>query len=263
VRAFAGYFDAAGTESDSDVIVACGALSYVDDWVAYDEARLASLKAFAVDTFHMKNFAQFKPPYDVGWRGDEPKRKEFLGSLVRQTNESVYRIYVTTLVLSDYEKVNREYQMAEHLANPYAWVMANCLFHTFDWVLGKHGEEPDPTCPVLPSDGVAFFVEKGDAGQPGLRRLMIAMGWTDKEFEQTIQFISKHDAGDDITPFHVPDFVAYEYRSEHRYRVVNQEAKARSRGALTAIRDELYPRVGIVTADALRSACALNNVPRR
>jgi hypothetical protein len=37
VGAFSAYFDAAGTESDSDVIGACGALSYLDARARFDE----------------------------------------------------------------------------------------------------------------------------------------------------------------------------------------------------------------------------------
>jgi hypothetical protein len=263
VGTFAGYFDVAGSEKESDVIVACGALSYVDDWTIFDEHRMAAMRAAGVTTFHMKDFAHFKPPFDVGWRGDEQKRADFLGSLIRQTNESVYRLYVSTLVLSDYASVNAEYQMAERLANPYAWVTANCLFNTFDWLFSENGEAADSPSPVLANDGVAFFVEKGDRGQDGLRKLMKLLGWTDEEFDKTVQLISKKIADQDVTPFHVPDFVAYEYRSEHRYFAVNRKLKARPRGALAAVRAELYPRVGIITAETMRQACIDSDVPRR
>jgi hypothetical protein len=261
--AFAGYFDAAGSESNSDVIVACGALSFTGDWARFDREWSAVMAAEGVRSFHMKDFAAFKPPFD-GWRDNEPRRREFLGSLIRLTNETVFRLYVTTLVLSDYRRVNAEFRMTEHFANPYAWAMANCLFHTFDWLLGDEEPPPgDPQRPVSPEDGIAFFVEKGDTGQGGLRQLMTALGWTDREYDETIQVIPKRLGEEDLTPFHVADFVAYEYRSEHRYFVENRRTKPTPRGALKAIRSELYPRVGVVTAEMMRQACIENNVPPR
>lgn len=262
--AFTGYFDAAGSESDSDVIVACGALSFTDDWDRFDQEWSAVMRTEGVPSVHMKDFAAFKPPFDVGWRDNEPRRREFLGSLIRLTNETVFRLYVTTLVLSDYKRVNAKFQMSEHLANPYAWVMANCLFHTFDWLLGEDEPPPgDPRRPVSPEDVVGLFVEKGDAGQGGLRKLMKVLGWTDREYDETIQVIPKRLGEEDITPFNVPDFVAYEYRSEHRYFVENRQKRPVPRRALQAVRAELYPRVGIVTAEMMRQACIDNDVPRR
>jgi hypothetical protein len=265
VPAFLGYFDVAGSESESDVIVACGAVSFLDDWAEFDAQRLAAMSAVGVRNFHMKDFAHFKKEYAVGWNGfeNEEKRRVFLADLIRAVNENVYRIYVTTLVLSDYQKVNEEYELTERPGSPYTWVMANCLFHVFDWVLGEGGAGTDPGCPVQPSDGVGFHIEAGDSGQDGIRRLMLKLGWTEEEFRNLVYFSPKRERDEDVTPFHVPDFVAYEYRSEHRHVVVHGEKKEKPRGSLRSIRAELQPRVGIVTEETMRAACELNEVPRR
>jgi len=197
----------------------------------------------------MREFTAFKGEY-VGWRRKEAERKDFLGELVRLTNERVQRLFVTTLVLSDFREVNERFQLLETYQSAYALAAASTLFATAEWVFAERE----------PTDGLVFFVERGDAGQGSLLKTTRARFGT----IEVVQVIGKTAAdGEEITPFHVPDFIACEYRSEHAYFDINKQAKAKPRGALTAIRRMLYPRVGVIDRSALQRMCAEAEIPRR
>lgn len=245
-----GYFDASGTQEDEHVLVAAGAVTDVDDWIGFDEEWLACRAANGVKHFRMEECAHFMKDF-AEWRDNEPKRKAFLGELVRLTNEHVQRLYVSTLVLSDYKRIDQKYQATEVFGGAYSLAAANSIFRMFEWL---HTER-------APDDAISVFVERGDIGQDGFRRLMESeLG----ELADTVQIIPKRDpiAGD-ITPFDVPDFVAYEYRSEHAFRQATGKLKDKPRGLLSEIRKMLYPKVGVMDYDSMERACVKAKVPLR
>jgi hypothetical protein len=206
---------------------------------------------FGVERFHMQDFAHFKHEYAT-WRGMEDRRKRLLRSLLRLINERVQRLYVTTLVLDDFRVVDAMYQATETFGGPYAMAAAFSILSAAEWIF----EEKDP------EDVLAFLVEKGDAGQEALLRIL------DQQFDGTaasfVHFIQKQDSsGADIRPLYVPDLIAYEYRSEHAVYATTGRVKLSQRAPLRGIRETLFPRVGIVHRENLERMCVEAAVPTR
>ena len=93
--ALKGYFDESGKEddpqfSDSAISVA-GYVTTVDSWRDIEARWKAVLDRpeFSVPYLHMKEFAHFKPgsPFE-SWKGDEPRRAEFISALARVIRQS-------------------------------------------------------------------------------------------------------------------------------------------------------------------------------
>jgi hypothetical protein len=247
-----GYVDAAGSESHDDVIVACVAISDAEDWDAFDrEWGSTMINDFGVRHFHMMDYAHFKGEY-ADWRDQPERRQRFLETLIRLTNERVQRLYVTTLVLNDFRLVDTKFRATETFGGPYAMAAAFSILSAAEWLFEE--KEGD--------DGLAMFVEKGDVGQSAFMRTM------DEQFDGKaaafVHLTSKRTpAGEDIRPLHVPDFIAYEYRSEHAVFAKTGRTKPRPRGALAGIRKMLFPSVGVVFRNNLERMCVEAKVPLR
>lgn len=252
-----GYCDASGTELgqvNEHVLVTAGVVARVDKWDEFDRRWLETMeKKYGVCHFHMKKFAHFKECFEHGWAGkeNEPKRTEFLRDLLTLAKELTERVFVSTLFLNDYRALDGKYCATETLGGAYSYAQASCVVRAFEWMREN-----------LPSDDrVHFWVEHGDPGQEAFRRfIQEQVGFPPK----TIDFLRKRtDTDEDITPYHIADFVAYEYHSEHNVWAATSRRKAKTRGALTAIREALNPDVGILRYKSIEQMCLDVGAPLR
>ena len=69
------YLDESGTHDDSDAIVVAGFLSSAPQWVEFSARWQIALNDFGLNYFHMTDFANKVPPYDL-WT--EPERRHNL-----------------------------------------------------------------------------------------------------------------------------------------------------------------------------------------
>ncbi|MHB1864366.1 MAG: hypothetical protein ACYCVL_15540 [Gemmatimonadaceae bacterium] len=249
VANFAAYFDTSGNEREGAILVAVGAVATVGDWIAFDERRLAQMAREGVGHFSMKDFTAFDHDFADGWKGNESRRRPFLGDLLTFTNEHVIKLVVTTLAMDDYRSVDHEREVTETFGGMYALACANCVARTMRWIVDE-----------LPDEAAHAFVEDGDIGQPAFRELI------KRDFpmpDRWLSIIPKYGEGEaEITPFHVPDFIAYEYRREHEQHAAGHRHHP-IRVPLTMIRGALYPEVGILTKETIESMCDDMNVAYR
>jgi hypothetical protein len=251
MAAFTGYFDASGTQEEGAVLVAAGAFANVDHWGTFDEQWRDLMAKEGVTNFRMHDLAHFKKSFATGWRENETRRRQFLQAFMTLANQTVEASFVTTLVLSDYHAVNEKYQITEFFGGAYSLAQANCVTRVVGWVLENKA----------PADEVYFFVEHGDVGQDAFRKLMREnLGYI---ADYVILLPKRNESGEDITPYHVADVVAYEHHSEHTFVALTGTEKGKPRGLLTNIRETLKPDVGILERDVLERMCVVAKVPLR
>jgi hypothetical protein len=85
---FSGWYDTSGTESGrtQKVLLTAGVIAHADKWERFDKEWMGVLKEFGVAELHMKHFVQSKEQF-TSWKGDEPRRIEFLSRLTSRRRE--------------------------------------------------------------------------------------------------------------------------------------------------------------------------------
>jgi len=252
VVALAGYSDASGSQADNHMLVVAGLVGELDDWNSFDRQWLERLKSEGIEAFRMADFAHFWGDFREGWEGDEPRRIAFIQTLVRLTNETAYKAFVKAVNLADYRALDRAYKLTESFGGPYAIAQAQCLIAAFEWMqsdLKARGEVKSP---------VKFFVEEGDMGQDAFRALLREQIHV---FEPYVSIVPKQPAGEEVTPFHACDLIAYEHRL--LYERVVTGATHTWRQSLKEIRATLSPKPTIVDHDALTRMIEKDSVPKR
>src|SRR5262249_22826550 len=136
VANFTGYFDASGAQHDEHVLTVGAVVGEVGDWKIFDEEWLPYLKEkTGSESFRMSEFAHFKGPFETGWEGNEPKRRELLGKLIELTNERALAVFVGTIVLSEWNRINEDWQAEEWFGGAYALAQANSVMRAFGWMI--------------------------------------------------------------------------------------------------------------------------------
>lgn len=81
ITEFTAWYDASGAEDDPKMrpMGVCGLAATKPDWLGFEKDWEAVLRDpdFNVPYLHMKQFTQFRPPFDHGWKGNEEKRAAF------------------------------------------------------------------------------------------------------------------------------------------------------------------------------------------
>ena len=234
------YFDTAGTESSADgtILVTAGVVAERDKWTRFDRRWLRILEAEGVGGLHMREFAHSTGQYKT-WKGDEPRRGAFLQTLVSEIKRGINIGFVSGLVLPDYRTLDKHYRLTETVGGPYSFAQVGTIARAFDWLRQrKH-----------PGDGVGFFVEKGDAGQGALVSFM------QREWD-TVPLITPrvNDHGEEVTPFQVADFIAYEHRYAYD-KFWRTRKKATPRRSMSELRRMVPLNVGMLDTKMITEFC--------
>jgi len=255
VGAFTGYFDASGTENDDAVLTVAGVISDTEAWDQFDREWLALLDSEGLgQAFRMHDFAHMKKAFASGWRDNEARRSALIVSLAELAAHTVHKAFVRSILLVDFRAVNDRYEAKETWGGPYALAQANCVLAAMEWLMTEK-------LPENPYTGVAFFVERGDVGQDAFMRLMRTK--LSPEMADSVTLLAKkNNLGQEISPFHAADVLAYEV---HRHHVgVNAGAlPSAMRGALKTMKQHLHPKVGLITEDEIEQLCIATGTPRR
>ncbi len=194
---FTGYYDASGTELDEgSPLVVAGVVGTVERWLEFERGWDAALRDFGVPYLHMKDFTQFRGPYE-SWHGEEQRRVEFLDRLLRVLKLAASKAFVLRVLPSDFAAVNQRYQLAASpWPTPYPFVALMCTAMTEHWMASKH-----------PSDAYHHVIEHGDCGQE-------IMSLYDRTHVGDLTIKRKVDrlTGRWFAPFQAADLVAYENR---------------------------------------------------
>ena len=241
------YFDTAGSESAANgtMLVTVGVVAERSKWTRFDRRWLRVLDAEGVRGLHMREFAHSTGQYKE-WKGDELRRAAFLQALVKEIKRGINTGFVSALVLADYRALDARYMLTETVGGPYALAQVATIVRAFDWLWQrKH-----------PGDGLGIFIEKGDAGQGAL------VAFLKREWDITPLISPRvNDAGEEITPFQVADFIAYEHRYAYA-KFLKTKEKAPARKSMSALRQLLPLNIGILD-DAMIARFCEQHVPPR
>ena len=192
------FYDASSQETvELDPLVVAGLVSTQEGWHEFERGWNRLLDIYGVSNLHMKDFAHSRGEFSE-WKGDERKRKGFLSSLIDIMERTVTHGLVISIVPRDYNAVNNDY----HLHGPgwngaYSLAILICTTVAESWVWGKY-----------PKAELGHIIEKGDAGQAPLEKLINEMEWSH------LQIVPKYNAATQtrVRPFEACDFLAYECR---------------------------------------------------
>jgi hypothetical protein len=158
VALFSAYFDESGTPDDPHrVLTVAGCVSSIEKWKRFEFAwsRLIQEAKLPDGTiFHMNRFARNLPPYE-NFKGEPKQKAALISSLVQCVKRHIHKAFSVTVILKDWERINRRYQFAVSLGYPYPFCGRICVAEVAKWAK-KTGNSP-----------VEFFFESGarDWGQ--------------------------------------------------------------------------------------------------
>jgi hypothetical protein len=128
VAPLTGYFDASGSAGNPSAIelVVSGFVSTPTKWRQFEEQWQAMLDEFEVPYFHM---AEFAPSIGVfsRWKGKESKRRRFLQKLIDITVKHTEQSIAAGVLLRDWRRANRVYELQEQGFPPYALCGHTCI----------------------------------------------------------------------------------------------------------------------------------------
>ena len=199
------YLDASGDEYEPALSVS-GFLARPEEWQAFEAEWIRALKSAGVKEFHMKECAHFRGPFE-GW--DEKRRLPFLDRLTDIMNNHTLQSVGTSLIMSDYNRLNEQVFLREAFGHPYALTGAVTIALALSWRDANYPGEP-----------ISFLVEQGDRGQGDLIDLLNRFG----VFKQGISVTPKpkrwtNEATGEVQycyPFQACDFIAYEHTKATR-----------------------------------------------
>ena len=133
-----------------------GFVSTEAKWIKFKNAWNAVLNKYEVPYLHMKDFTCSTGIFKT-WRGDEERRKRFLIDLIKVAKKGVRKGFSCSVLLHDFEDVNRDFRLREHWGSEYAFVGMSVVTAVMN-SKKKH----------FPHDRIKYIFEDGDAGNEHL-----------------------------------------------------------------------------------------------
>ena len=135
MSAFGAFFDAAGSQNDGKAaIFVSGFISTYDRWKRFERSWLALLQRFEIQPpFHMSDFACGRDQY-ASWRDDKEQRKDFLTRAVDVMLGNVLWSFSSGIILADYDRVNKEFRLAETHGCAYAMCALGSMARMVRWM---------------------------------------------------------------------------------------------------------------------------------
>jgi hypothetical protein len=220
---FTAYFDASGTTHSTERLVMGGFIASADPWVDFEKEWIVRLKKDGLNILHMKELGRWDPI----------KKQRLIDDLCAiVAAHASYRIAV--IVIN--HKINQHLSGADQKkwhTQAYSYAGRTCAKEVRIWASKWKGPMPE------------LIYEKGDTGQPDLRRLLEGKGGY-----PNFQFRPKKDHRDKKSgnlivgpvPLQAADLLAYEVAAWcNRMR----EEKPKSQREAPRIQKDLHKMDGI------------------
>jgi hypothetical protein len=165
-----------------------------DQWAEFERNWNDCLKDFGVSALHMREFAHSRGEFS-SWKGDEDKRRRFLGRLINIIQTRVWHSFASAVIMDDYRKVDSKYCLSE-FSRPFALAACTCLTKLNHWCKRW----------ITPEDEIAIVFEDGDEDKGALIEAI------KKHFTITPTFLSKGKS----VAFQAADLLAYEHLSVNK-----------------------------------------------
>ncbi len=185
---FTAYFDASGKPDRGGVLSIAGYVSDYRKWARFRIEWARILAGESVSSFHMTDFVSSRGEF-AGWRGQTDRRRTFIEDLLVCAKRYTNKAFGGAVVLSDFDSVNRRYQLEEHAGQPYPLCAHYCVRLVRAWQAKNSIKN------------VEFVFEQGDEPRGKLIELCRADGIEPR-------FLSKKEVA-----FQAADLVAWRTRN--------------------------------------------------
>jgi hypothetical protein len=243
---FSAYFDASGRRGDPKhgVMTVAGFVSTVNKWERFDREWRSILKSEGVELFHMTDFVSSKGEFAKGWKGKTDRRREFIDRLAKCLYRNVNKSFRATLILSDYEKVNKLFAVEENLGLPYALCSMMCVHLLRKWATNKGSSEK-----------LLYYFEDGDADKGNFEE------WHKREHGEPPLFQSKQMA----VGFQPADFAGWKVRTAIQESIKSDHTIDRGIELLRSIDvlKKIPKDAGVINEETLLKYCQGYRVPAR
>ncbi|MHB8411852.1 MAG: DUF3800 domain-containing protein [Candidatus Acidiferrales bacterium] len=199
---FTAYFDASGTP-DATAITMAGYVADVRKWKQFEGRWQEILDRERIACFHMTDFASNHGEFE-GWGGRPEVRKRFISDLQECATKFTNKRFSASVVISDYNAVNKNYCLEEALGRPYSFCGISCIEHVRKWAKNRSRVKE-----------LMFAFEDGDKDQGNFK--MICR----ERFQPAIDaaFLLKAD----YIPFQAADLAAWKTRHPIREAVGDKD----------------------------------------
>jgi hypothetical protein len=191
------YFDASGTPN-TEVLTVAGYISNTKRWAKFANRWQEILDREGIKTFHMTDCVSYRGEFS-SWRNKPDMRKRFIDDLSDCAREFTYKRFSATVVIDDYNRVDKDYYLHENIGYPYALGAISCVEHVRTWAKQNH---------IDPAD-ISFVFEDGDRHKGDFQDICKV------RFGMVPQFHSKKD----FLPFQAADLAAWKTRHPIREAV--------------------------------------------
>jgi hypothetical protein len=243
VAMFTAYFDASGTKK-MPVLTVAGFVSHVKRWDRFERKWSLILKRYGVSTLHMTEFVSSKGEFTT-WRGDSERRRRFITDLADCIKQETKRGFAASIVIPEYEEINREYILSETVGQPYTMAASACLGGLQTWIEKRKHNLSD----------VLVAVEEGDDDQGEFIARVRQQGFKALPFPKTY-----------AQAFQAGDLVGWKCRTPItnalRTGIPTQEDGDNIMRSLDPIRG-IVQNNGVYDMEALRALCETHKIPRR
>ena len=158
---YTAYFDASGQRGQGDLLVVGGYVASVKRWDSFDDHWANILRARNVKEFHMTDFMH-EEVIDGAWKKDDGRAENFLKKLVNAICNTAEYAPTVMIYLSDWEELNKKYQLRESWHTPLALAGGSCIQLIYDWCERKR----------IQREHIEFFFEDGDLDRGDLQKLV-------------------------------------------------------------------------------------------
>jgi hypothetical protein len=186
---FTTYFDGSGSPDDTAALVVAGFIATSVQWIEFERNWKDTLQAFNVSSLHMKHFAHSRGEF-TSWKGDEQKRRQFLGRLINIILIRVRHSFASAVIMPDFRSVDAKYHLSE-LIKPYALAGCTCVEKVKQWAKRS----------AVNPEEIAYIFEDGDKDKGDLMKRM-------EEDHKILPIFLKKDKS---VAFQAADLLAYEH----------------------------------------------------
>jgi hypothetical protein len=248
VAVFTAYFDASGSES-STVMSVAGFVSRLEKWARFESAW----KSFLPDTvsmFHMTDFVTGREGWE-SWKGPEHRklRAKLLENLVGCIKLNTNQGFASSVRMSDYREVNRQFKLREYVGSPYVFLGMSELGRLKMWAARAKIDHSKILC----------LFEDGDHGQGDLIKRARSEGFN------AVPKSKKH-----LRAFDACDLTAWRARVqiddawERQVHLNDPEGPANIMRSISHLEAVVRNKeVGMFSAGALHKICESLDIPKR
>jgi vacuolar-type H+-ATPase subunit I/STV1 len=238
---YTAFFDASGTRRNEAITMA-GYVSDVKKWAKFEVTWNRILEREKVSSFHMTDFASKQKEYK-GW--DQERRVRFLGDLVDCAGKYTNKAFSATVVLADFQEIDRTYCLHEALGQPYSVVGRSCVGYVKKWARKHHVKQ------------VGFAFERGDEDWKDFKRVC-----QEQEKIEATSYSKK-----DFVQFQAADLLAWKSRYPVR-RVLSddlEETVEELQRLLSMVGDlKRTPYIsGVFNSESFTNICIKGSIPLR